>query len=111
MSDLSPAQDLLRVRDRLLAKLSASQKRRQAYEGCEWVAAERQVMLEATNAERRARHLPPVTQAEIAHVERWAYGHSDYSSKFALYCAELAIGEVPGKPMGLLCLAKETSCK
>lgn len=111
MSTFSRTHDLILIRDRILAKLSDSQKKRQDYEGCEWIAAERQVMFEATNAERRARHLPPVTPADIERIERWACGHSDYSSKFALYCAELAIGEVPGKPMGLLCLAKETSCR
>lgn len=35
--------------------------------------------------------MPPVGVAEIERVERGTVGHSDYSLKFALYCAELAL--------------------
>ncbi|MFD8609751.1 hypothetical protein [Streptomyces sp. NPDC059631] len=41
--------------------------------------------------EIRAEHgLPPVPLEEILRVEQQAGGHSDYSLKFAFYCAELA---------------------
>jgi len=36
---------------------------------------------------------PPVTIEDIKRVEGWAAGHSDYTFKFALYCAELSIGK------------------
>lgn len=41
---------------------------------------------------------PPLTSAQIERVEQWACGHSDYSSKFALYCAELVLDVGPGMP-------------
>lgn len=31
-----------------------------------------------------------LTVKDVLHVERLAAGHSDYQSKFALYCAQLA---------------------
>jgi len=53
----------------------------------EWVIYERKVMLDAVNAERFRRGLPPVT--DIGAAERCAMGHIDYTEKFALYCAEI----------------------
>lgn len=48
-------------------------------------------MFDATNEERRSRGPSPVTMAEIERVERLAVGRCDYSEKFALYCAEIAL--------------------
>jgi hypothetical protein len=56
---------------------------------CEWAAYERARMHETVNEIRAERNLPPVPVEDIVRVERMAVGHSDYSSKFALYCAEL----------------------
>lgn len=61
----------------------------------EWVFHERRVMLSWTNTYRLINGLPDVGIEEIERVERMACGHSDYTSKFALYCAELAMGERP----------------
>lgn len=62
---------------------------------CEWVAFERFTMLAITNAVRRRRGLPEVSQHDIARVEQQACGHSDYARKYAMYCAELALGLDP----------------
>lgn len=55
----------------------------------QWVIDERKTMLDAVNAERFRRGLLPVTNVDKA--ERCAMGHVDYTQKFALYCAELAV--------------------
>lgn len=59
---------------------------------CGWVAFERDQMRAAVDAERGRRHLPPVAPEAVARVEQMASGHCDYSKKYALYCAELAMG-------------------
>lgn len=53
----------------------------------EWVLYERQVMLDAVNAERFRLRLLPLTNVDQA--EQNAMGFCDYTQKFALYCAEL----------------------
>lgn len=58
-----------------------------------WVVFERERMLAAVNKERGRRGLPRLAVGDVERVERLAVGHSDYVSKFALYCAELALGE------------------
>lgn len=73
-----------------LAGLSAAQKWRSSR--VDWVLYERQTMRNLVNVERTAMGLPVVTLADVERVETQAEGHSDYSSKFALYCAELALG-------------------
>lgn len=57
---------------------------------CEWASYERTRMHETVNAIRAERGLPAVPVEDILRVERQAVGHSDYSLKFAFYCAELA---------------------
>lgn len=90
--------DLIRTRDSFLDKLDDQQSKRWKYKGTEWILAECQLMFELVNQERRERRLSPVTMAEIERVERCACGLSDYSSKFALYCAELAISKPEKEP-------------
>lgn len=51
----------------------------------EWVTYERTEMYKAVNAIR------PMPLEQIEKAEMCACGHADYTSKFALYCAELAI--------------------
>jgi hypothetical protein len=58
-----------------------------------WVLYERAVMLAATNRWREVNHLPPVDEAVVRQAEDHATGHVDYTAKFALYCAEIAVGE------------------
>jgi uncharacterized protein YkwD len=61
-----------------------------------WVVFERQAMFDALNAERQVHKLPPITmETFIDRVETLAYGHSDYTHKLALYCAEMAHGRIP----------------
>lgn len=57
---------------------------------CEWAASERDRMHETVNQIRAERGLPTVALDDIVRAERMAVGHSDYSRKYALYCAELA---------------------
>lgn len=93
MTDLKAATDMLRA---ALAAAQTERERRPAVvdgpDGpeCEWAAYERTCMREAVNAIRSDRGLPPIPIDDIVRVERLAVGHSDYSLKFAFYCAELA---------------------
>lgn len=93
MNSLKAATDVLR------ATLSAAQAERgqrpDLVDGpdgpeCGWAAFERARMHDTVNAIRAERGLPAVPVEDIVRVERHAVGHSDYSLKFALYCAELA---------------------
>ena len=82
--------DMLRV-------LSAAQEERhlrQAWVDGElgWVLYEREVMLAEVNRLRAQRGLDRIHMDRLRRVERMAEGHIDYSEKFALYCAELALG-------------------
>ncbi|MGW2010826.1 hypothetical protein [Streptomyces nigrescens] len=56
---------------------------------CEWAAYERARMHETVNAIRAERLLPAAPVEDIIRAEQLAVGHSDYSRKFAFYCAEL----------------------
>ena len=56
-----------------------------------WVVYEREQMLAGVNRIRARHGLEPVTAADVARVELCACGHIDYGSKYALYCAELAV--------------------
>lgn len=81
--------------DRMHATLIAAQAERpnrQAMLGDEpeWVRYERDVMWQAVNAARSERGEPAVLLADILRIENSACGHSDYTAKYALGCAELA---------------------
>ena len=54
-----------------------------------WCEYEREVMMNAVNKFRSKLGKPLIGWREISRLESMAMGHSDYSSKFALYCAEL----------------------
>ena len=58
-----------------------------------WVVFERETMWVAVNEKRAEFHLPPLPIERVERVENCAVNHADYSHKFALYCAELAISE------------------
>jgi hypothetical protein len=57
----------------------------------EWITKEREFMLQQVNIERAGLHKPAKTMADIRRVETMAMGHSDYTRKFAIYCAELVL--------------------
>jgi len=57
-----------------------------------WSAYELEGMHKLVNEERAKEGLEPVTIRQFRAVEAQAQGHYDYSPKFALYCAELAVG-------------------
>lgn len=93
MSSLKAATDALRA---TLARAQEERDRRpDLVDGpdgpeCEWAAFERARMHETVNEIRAERGLSHVPVEDIIRVERMAVGHSDYSLKYALYCAELA---------------------
>lgn len=58
-----------------------------------WVASERRGMLAAVNVHRADFGLDPVDEVTVARLEQQAAGHVDYAAKYALLCAELAVGE------------------
>ncbi len=60
-----------------------------------WIVYERQVMFDEVNRLRGTRGRAPVTLKDVMKVEGCASGHVDYSRKYALYCAEIVLGESP----------------
>jgi hypothetical protein len=60
-----------------------------------WVFYEREQMWAETNDWREHFGLPPVDVDMIARVERQAVGHFDYTMKYVIECAELAMGRNP----------------
>lgn len=87
------------LRDRLLSALQVAQKERPQRldnDGSglpEWIAYELGVMHGMVNQLREELGLPPVGIEQVEAVEQQAVGHSDYSTKFALYCAELVLSK------------------
>jgi len=51
------------------------------------------MMFDMVTRERAKLGKGPVPFAEIARVEQLCLGHTDYSEKYALYCAELVFKE------------------
>ncbi|TYK45095.1 hypothetical protein [Actinomadura decatromicini] len=90
----------LAIRDRLKATLTGAQRQRDRRPDiidtphgpeCEWVRYERNVMLDAVNAERAELGKPPALINEVESMDRMAAGHVDYTDKFSLYCTELVV--------------------
>lgn len=102
---MSKGPDVRRWADHFLSVLSEAQKERPMRESLvdrpdglpeiEWAAYERSVMHGEVNRIRHTHGLGPVTLAMVERLEGRAVGHSDYSLKFALYCAEMALGIEP----------------
>lgn len=84
--------ELLVLRAQLLQTLAKAQEKRKEVNDDSWIEHEFTTMLNAVNTERVRRRLSPTTRTELKLREQQALGHVDYSSKFALYCAELALG-------------------
>lgn len=87
------------LRDQLLKVLEKAQEQRPQLRDKAFIAGEpafvhfeRHQMFDAVLRFRAKLGGPPVLLSEIKRVETMACGHFDYSSKFALYCAELAQG-------------------
>ena len=89
--------ELPKLRDQFLqvlveAQRLRSQKSKMIGNEPEWMIYEREAMLKAVNAVRLQKGLLiEATLADVKRVENCAAGHVDYSQKFALYCAELAL--------------------
>jgi hypothetical protein len=58
----------------------------------EWVAFERDRLLELVNAERAKPGKPAVNMAAAMQIETSATGHFDYTQKLALGAADLVLG-------------------
>ena len=93
---------LRELQQRFLTKLSKAQDERPTrqafvpspddkYPEIEWVLYERETMLNLVNEQRAKDGKSPINREELLRAERTACGHVDYSRKFALYCAELAL--------------------
>lgn len=87
--------DLVLTQKVMLSVLEGQQRRRHEYKDATWIDVELDVMHSAVNCERYKRKLPDINRDVMMRHERMAAGQSDYSSKFALYCAELALGISP----------------
>lgn len=59
----------------------------------EWIAAEHDAMRNLVNDLRVERGLPLIDPRHIARAEQMAAGHSDYTKKYALYCADLVFDD------------------
>jgi hypothetical protein len=60
----------------------------------EWNAYELEIMVKTINETRKQRNVVrEITLKDVCGAEQLAMGHSDYTHKFALYCAELAMGK------------------
>jgi len=86
------------LQERFAEALAKEQSLRPTREHCidgevAWVRAERELMLSLVNAERAKLGYTPVDMADIHEAELGAAGHTDYSTKFALYCASLVFKE------------------
>lgn len=86
-------QEFMTVRDELAAVLSAEHAKRKAR--VNWLAPEIRAMHDVVTSIRAAHGLPPLNEDAVYKADLLAAGHSDYASKFALYCAELALGLKP----------------
>lgn len=62
-----------------------------------WVVHEAEQMRDQVNRIRARGGLDPVELEHILDIERTTAGHSDYASKYALWCATLALGETGAK--------------
>lgn len=103
---MNATSELLACRDALLSTLTEAMAERAQRSGMAettdrngqpctelaWIVHEREVMAQATDRMRAERGLPPADRLALLRAEELATGHSDYGSKFALYCAEYATG-------------------
>ena len=64
----------------------------------EWVGHERAEMHAAVNRALAERCLPPVDIVPVYRADQRAAGHVDYCDKFPLYCAEIVLEGLGGKP-------------
>lgn len=85
-------EELLRTAKFMGQILAVQHSKRHEYKGIGWLDVEVDVMHHAVNVDRSKRGLPDVSRHIVVRHEAMAAGHSDYASKFALYCAELALG-------------------
>jgi hypothetical protein len=81
--------DLPGLKKGMLVTLTAAQTKRKEIPN--WVEYERKQMLCAINKRRAFLGKPDVTVQQLRRAEDNAFGHSDYSEKFALYCAMLVL--------------------
>lgn len=63
-------------------------------ERSDWVEKERGALCDAVNRHRARLGKSPVVLGDVERVETMACGHTDYGTKFALYCTEL-VEETP----------------
>ncbi|MFS0885130.1 hypothetical protein [Aeromicrobium sp. 179-A 4D2 NHS] len=82
---------MMAVMDDVKTALVAEQQKRRE-NPMTWRLNEERVVLEKVNEWRAKTGLKPVMREHIETIESSANGHSDYTEKFSLYAAELAVG-------------------
>lgn len=85
----------LKYFDSFHASLKRAQEDRNCLPYPEWQEYELLTMVRNVNRVRTHKGKPMVSVADVMVVEQQASGHLDYTKKFALYCAELAVGLEP----------------
>ena len=88
--------DLRTVESHLFKLLTAEQEKRNDRKGqidgeTEWIVLERRLMIDTVQQMRKEENLEPAPVEEILRAETEACGHSDYTKKFARYCAEITV--------------------
>jgi hypothetical protein len=78
---------MIDMKDKLLNAFSTAAKQRK--KRADWILFEREAMTDAVNLERSRLGKSPVSIHDVEMKEQNAVGHSDYTEKFALGCAEL----------------------
>jgi len=73
-------------------RAAAERKKRPDFKDDDGIKVPEWVLFERENVVREERGLDPVSAEAVAKVEQMACGHVDYSTKYPLYCAELAVG-------------------
>lgn len=63
-----------------------------------WVRHERQVMTDLVNTLRARRGVGPVSMDAVKSKEQLAVGHIDYTTKWAIGCADLVTTDRPEDP-------------
>ena len=81
---------MIDILERILEKAQESRSTRSVEE---WVEYERTTMWNAVNARRAELGKSDIQLSELMRIECLAVGHSDYTHKFALYCADLVYKE------------------
>jgi hypothetical protein len=83
--------DLVGIKAGMLRALETAQQQRPNRSVAEWIVFERATLAAEINKRREFLGKRPVSCEDVERIEHQAVGHSDYSSKLALYCAQMVL--------------------